>query len=199
MIGYCLIKFYKQRFLIFSLFLWLLFFSWHCLAEEIMRVRLGGENEGIVEIKLRSDLAPNHVNRVKKLVMDGKYNGVAFHRVIDGFMAQTGDVKYGKMNQYDANKVGMGGSELPDLYSEFSNQPFVMGTVGMARSQSIHSANSQFFIMFAEAPHLNNNYTVIGEVVSGMDSVLNLKKGNLSDNGSVVSPDFIVSIDLFSE
>ena len=124
--------------------------------------------KGRVVIKLRPDLAPNHVERIKQLARDGYYNNVPFHRVIEGFMAQTGDGQ---------NFNGTGGSKYPDLKAEFTNTPFVRGTVGMARTSNPHSANSQFFIMFEEGSFLNGQYTVVGEVVSGMDVVDKLKRG----------------------
>ncbi|MEQ9247245.1 MAG: peptidylprolyl isomerase, partial [Nitratireductor sp.] len=133
---------------------------------------------GEVTIGLRPDLAPRHVEQVKALVEEGAYDNVAFHRVIDGFMAQTGDVQYGDVEDgFDARLVGTGGSDKPDLPAEFSEAAFARGTVGMARSQNPNSANSQFFIMFAPAEHLNGQYTVIGEVESGMELVDAIKKG----------------------
>ena len=124
--------------------------------------------KGRVIIKLRPDLAPNHVERMKQLARDGFYNNVPFHRVIDGFMAQTGDGK---------NFNGTGGSKYPDLKAEFTSTPFKRGVVGMARASSPDSANSQFFIMFADGPFLNGKYTVVGEVVSGMQVVDKMKRG----------------------
>jgi cyclophilin family peptidyl-prolyl cis-trans isomerase len=161
------------------------------VAEEVLRLDLSGENEGIIEIKLFSDLAPKHVQRIKLLTKEKKYDGVAFHRVIDGFMAQTGDVKFGNISNFDNTLVGMGGSEYPMLQEEFSDYPFEQGVVGMARSQDPDSANSQFFIMFEAAPHLNNKYTVVGIVSAGMDTALSIKKGKIDKNGSVEDPDFI--------
>src|SRR4051812_31852638 len=127
--------------------------------------------DGDVTIALRPDLAPKHVAQIKKLVREGEYDNVAFHRVIDGFMAQTGDVKYGDMKKgFDANLVGTGGSELPDVPAEFTTKEhFVRGVVGMARSSDPNSANSQFFIMFGKAPSLDGQYTIVGKVESGMD------------------------------
>ncbi|NKB78950.1 peptidylprolyl isomerase [Ochrobactrum daejeonense] len=153
--------------------------------------------DGDVAIQLRPDLAPKHVAQIEKLVREGAYNGVAFHRVIPGFMAQTGDVKFGNMDKgFDAARVGTGGSDYPDIPAEFSKEPFVRGTVGMARSQNPNSANSQFFIMFADGSFLNGQYTVVGKVVSGMDTVDKIKKGSESDNGSVENPDKIVKATL---
>ena len=149
---------------------------------------------GEVEIKLFPDVAPKHVERFTNLVKNKKYDGV-FHRVIDGFMAQTGDVKYGNSldKNYDLNKAGTGGSDLPDLKAEFNNIPHVRGTLSMARSANPNSANSQFFICFEDAPHLDRQYTVFGQVVNGMEFVDKIKKGN-GPNGSVENPDKILSI-----
>jgi len=153
--------------------------------------------DGDVAIELNPALAPKHVEQIEKLVREGAYNGVAFHRVIPGFMAQTGDVKFGNVDKgFNASRVGTGGSELPNIPAEFSKEPFVRGTVGMARSQSPDSANSQFFIMFNDGAFLNGQYTVVGKVVSGMDVVDKIKKGSESDNGSVESPDKIIKATL---
>ncbi|HEV7255670.1 MAG TPA: peptidylprolyl isomerase [Mesorhizobium sp.] len=149
--------------------------------------------EGDVTIALRPDLAPQHVERIKELTREGAYDNVAFHRVIDGFMAQTGDVEYGDLaDGYVAEAAGTGGSDKPDLAAEFSNEPFVRGTVGMARAQSPDSANSQFFIMFAPAPSLDGQYTVVGNVEGGMEFVDGIKKGAEAENGAVAEPDRIV-------
>jgi peptidylprolyl isomerase len=151
--------------------------------------------DGDVVIALRPDLAPKHVAQIKKLVRMHAYDNVAFHRVIAGFMAQTGDVEYGDMAKgYDPERVGTGGSKLPDLPAEFSKAPYVRGTVGMARSQDPNSANSQFFIMFAPAPSLEGNYTVVGNVVSGMQFVDKIKKGDPAENGAVSSPDRMIKV-----
>ena len=150
---------------------------------------------GTVEIELFNDIAPNHVKRFKELASSGKYNNVVFHRVIDGFMAQTGDVKFGNINNdnYNINRAGMGGSDLPDLKQEFSNKPHERGTLSMARSQNPNSANSQFFICFEPAPFLDNQYTVFGKVVDGMNFIDKIKKGDSNNNGSVDDPDKIIS------
>ena len=150
---------------------------------------------GDVKIELFPDVAPKHVERIKKLANDGMYNGVVFHRVIDGFMAQTGDVKFGNSssNDYDLKRAGTGGSSLPDLPSEFSDVPHLRGTLSMARSQDPNSANSQFFICLKEAPFLDREYTVFGKVVEGMDNVDKIKKGIQDQNGSVDNPDKIIS------
>lgn len=150
---------------------------------------------GKVEIALRPDLAPQHVERIKQLARDGAYDNVAFHRVIDGFMAQTGDVQYGDMEDgFNPQRAGTGGSDLADLPAEFSDEPFERGTVGMARAQDPNSANSQFFIMFAPAPHLNGGYTVVGQVETGMEYVDQIKKGNPANNGMVEEPDRMVRV-----
>lgn len=149
--------------------------------------------DGDVTIALRPDLAPKHVEQIKALVREGAYDNVAFHRVIGDFMAQTGDVQYGDMEDgYTAEAVGTGGSQRRDIAAEFSSENFVRGTVGMARSQDPNSANSQFFIMFAPNPALDGQYTIVGNVESGMDLVDRIKKGNPDDNGSVDEPDRIV-------
>ncbi|TPI50109.1 peptidylprolyl isomerase [Mesorhizobium sp. B2-9-1] len=152
--------------------------------------------DGDVTIALRPDLAPKHVAQIKKLVRDGAYDNVAFHRVIDGFMAQTGDVKFGNMKKgFNPEAVGTGGSDLPDLPAEFSqSEQFARGVVGMARSQDPNSANSQFFIMFAPAPNLDGQYTIVGKVVGGMDIVDKIKKGDEADNGTVTDPDRMIKV-----
>ena len=149
--------------------------------------------DGDVEIELFEDKAPKHVERIKKLANEGKYDNVVFHRVIDGFMAQTGDVQYGNSSSdnFDVSKAGMGGSELPDLKQEFSNLPHERGTVSMARTSDPNSANSQFFICFEAAQFLDRQYTVFGKVVSGMEFVDKIKRGN--EHGSVENPDKIIS------
>lgn len=151
--------------------------------------------DGDVVVALRPDLAPKHVAQIKKLVREGAYDNVAFHRVIDGFMAQTGDVQYGNMKKgFDASLAGTGGSKEPDLPAEFSKEKYVRGVVGMARSQDPNSANSQFFIMFAPASSLNGQYTIVGNVEKGMELVDNIKKGDAADNGSVSDPDRMVKV-----
>ena len=150
---------------------------------------------GEVKIELFEDVAPKHVERIKKLANDGLYDNVVFHRVIDGFMAQTGDVKFGNSSSenYNLSKAGMGGSDLPDLPSEFSDLPHEKGTVSMARSSDPNSANSQFFICFEPAPFLDRNYTVFGKVIEGMEHVDKIKRGDSDNNGSVTDPDKIIS------
>jgi peptidylprolyl isomerase len=156
-------------------------------------IDVAGGVTGRVVIDLLPDVAPKHVAQISELARTGVYNGVVFHRVIDGFMAQTGDVQFGKRGGDIAN-VGMGKSELPNIPAEFSDRPFLRGTVGMARSSDPDSANSQFFIMFAPGDFLNGQYTVIGRVIEGMDVVDKIKKGNQDVNGAVVDPDWMEKV-----
>ncbi len=151
--------------------------------------------DGDVKIELFPDVAPNHVERIKKLADEGMYDNVVFHRVIDGFMAQTGDVRFGNSSSSDFNlgRAGTGGSSLPDLKSEFNNIPHERGTLSMARSQDPNSANSQFFICFKAAPFLDRQYTVFGKVVDGMEFVDKIKRGDDNNNGAVDNPDKIIS------
>ena len=151
--------------------------------------------DGDVKIELFPDVAPKHVERIKKLADEGKYDNVVFHRVIDGFMAQTGDVRFGNSSSSDFNlgRAGTGGSSLPDLKSEFNNIPHERGTLSMARSQDPNSANSQFFICFKAAPFLDRQYTVFGKVVDGMKFVDKIKRGDDNNNGAVDNPDKIIS------
>ena len=164
------------------------------IAEEnIMILKL---KDGDVKIELFQDVAPNHVKRIKELADNGKYDNVVFHRVIDGFMAQTGDVKFGNSgsSDYDLRRAGMGGSDLPDLKQEFSSLPHDRGTLSMARSSDPDSANSQFFICFKPAPFLDRQYTVFGKVIEGMEFVDMIKRGDENNNGSVSDPDKIISL-----
>ena len=151
--------------------------------------------DGDIKIELFEDVAPNHVKRIKQLAQEGNYDGVVFHRVIDGFMAQTGDVKFGNSsnNEFDLKRAGQGGSVLPDLKEEFSDLPHERGTLSMARSQNPNSANSQFFICFKESSFLDRQYTVFGKVIEGMELVDKIKKGDSDNNGSVTDPDKIIS------
>ena len=151
--------------------------------------------DGDVKIELFKDKAPDHVERIMKLADEGLYDGVVFHRVIDGFMAQTGDVKFGnsKNNDFSLDRAGMGGSDLPNLKQEFNDMPHLRGTLSMARSSDPNSANSQFFICFEAAPFLDRQYTVFGKVVEGMDLVDKIKRGDSNNNGSVTDPDKIIS------
>ena len=150
--------------------------------------------DGDVKIELFSDIAPNHVERIKTLANEGKYDNVVFHRVIDGFMAQTGDVQFGNSSSddFNLNRAGMGGSDLPDLKEEFNDLPHERGTLSMARSSNPNSANSQFFICFGSTPHLDRQYTVFGKVLEGMEFVDMITKGD-GPNGSVSNPDKIIS------
>ncbi len=151
--------------------------------------------DGEVKIELFPDVAPGHVKRIKELANSGKYDGVVFHRVIDGFMAQTGDVQFGNSGskEFDLRRAGMGGSDLPDLKAEFNNLPHERGTLSMARSQNPDSANSQFFICFEAAQFLDRQYTVFGKVISGMEYVDKIKRGDSNNNGAVTDPDKIIS------
>ena len=160
----------------------------HTIAEEnIMILKL---KDGDLKIELFEDIAPNHVKRIKQLAKEGKYDGVVFHRVIDGFMAQTGDIQFGNSSNNDFNlrRAGTGGSDLPDLKEEFSDLPHERGTLSMARSQDPNSANSQFFICFKEAAFLDRQYTVFGKVIEGMEFVDNIKRGE-----PATDPDKIIS------
>jgi len=151
--------------------------------------------DGDVEIELYPKIAPNHVKRFETLANEGKYDGVVFHRVIEGFMAQTGDLKFGNSNspEYNIELAGTGGSDLPNLKAEFSDIAHTRGVLSMARSSDPNSANSQFFIVFESAPHLDRSYTAFGKVIKGMELVDKIKKGDGS-SGSVVNPDKIVSL-----
>ncbi|MEK1888003.1 MAG: peptidylprolyl isomerase [Phyllobacterium sp.] len=151
--------------------------------------------DGDVKIELLPKLAPKHVEQIKALAKEGAYDNVVFHRVIPGFMAQTGDVQYGNAEKgFNPQSAGTGGSTRPDLPAEFSKEPFVRGVVGMARSQNPNSANSQFFIMFTEYPSLNGQYTVVGKVTSGMEFVDKIKKGSEANNGAVENPDRMIKV-----
>jgi cyclophilin family peptidyl-prolyl cis-trans isomerase len=169
-----------------------LFLSNQTIAEEnIMILKL---KDGEVKIELFSDIAPSHVERIKTLADDGKYDNVVFHRVIDGFMAQTGDVQFGNSSseKFNLARAGTGSSDLPDLKQEFSNVPHERGTLSMARSSNPNSANSQFFICFVATPFLDRQYTVFGKVIEGIEHVDKIKRGE-GPNGSVSDPDKIIS------
>ena len=179
--------------LFLKILLFLLILTNQSISEEnFMILKL---KDGDVKIELFPDVAPNHVKRIKELADSGKYNDVVFHRVIDGFMAQTGDVKFGNSNtpDFDLRRAGMGGSDLPDLKQEFNSLPHDRGTLSMARSSDPDSANSQFFICFKPAPFLDRQYTVFGKVVEGMEFVDKIKRGDENNNGSVSDPDKIIS------
>ena len=176
-----------------GIFLIFFFFTNNTIAKDnIMILKL---KDGDVEIQLFEDKAPNHVERFKKLANENKYDNVVFHRVIDGFMAQTGDVKFGNSSSdtFDLRRAGTGGSDLPDLKQEFNDVPHLKGTLSMARSADPNSANSQFFICFEAAPHLDRQYTVFGKVIDGMEFVDKIKRGD-GANGSVSDPDKIISL-----
>jgi len=164
-------------------------------ADNTLVIEIGGSTSGTVEIALRPDLAPKHVERIKALAREHAYDGVVFHRVIDGFMAQTGDVAFGTEAAFGQGRAGTGGSSLPDLPAEFSNAPFVKGTVGMARSSDPDSANSQFFIMLAPASHLDGQYTAVGQVVAGQEVVDAIKRGD-PNSGAVATPDHMVRVQI---
>ena len=177
------------------IYLFILFFSLldnKLMANNIMLLKL---EYGLVEIELYPDKAPNHVKRFKELANSGQYDGVVFHRVISGFMAQTGDVKFGNSNSPDFNLslAGTGGSELPNLKAEFSEIAHTRGTLSAARSADPDSANSQFFICFESAPHLDRQYSAFGKVIKGMEFVDMIKKGDPS-SGSVANPDKIITL-----
>jgi len=160
--------------------------------ENIMILKL---KDGDVKIEMFPDVAPNHVKRITELANSGKYDNVVFHRVIDGFMAQTGDVQFGNSNlkDFDLRRAGMGGSNLPNLKQEFNDVPHERGTLSMARSSDPDSANSQFFICFDQASFLDRQYTVFGKVIEGMEFVDMIKRGDSNNNGSVSDPDKIIS------
>ena len=180
-----------KKFYLFFIFFSLLILNTNAESNKmILKVK-----NGDVVIELFTDVAPNHVKRFKKLANDGKYDGVVFHRVIDGFMAQTGDVQFGNSTSpdYKLELAGTGGSNLPNLKAEFSDIAHSKGVLSMARSADPNSANSQFFIVFESSPHLDRSYSAFGKVVKGMDLVDKIKKGEGS-NGSVDDPDKIISL-----
>ena len=182
----------KKKIILIFVFIVVLFVNQVFAKEDIMIMKL---KDGVVIIELFGDIAPNHVERFKLLSREKKYDGVTFHRVINGFMAQTGDVEFGNSNleSYDLQKVGNGGSDYPNLSSEFSNLPHERGTLSMARANDPDSANSQFFICFETSPFLDRQYTVFGKVVSGMEFVDLIRRGEGS-NGEVSDPDKIISL-----
>ncbi len=177
------------------IYLFIVFFSLvttKSMAQNIMILKL---SYGEVEIELYPEKAPNHVERFKRLAEEGKYNGVVFHRVIDGFMAQTGDVKFGNTNspEFNLSLAGTGGSDLPDLKAEFTDIAHTRGILSAARSADPNSANSQFFICFESAPHLDRQYSAFGKVIKGMEFIDKIKKGD-PNSGAVSNPDKIISI-----
>ena len=159
-----------------------------------LTIDVAGEANGTITIDLLEDVAPGHVAQIVALAEEGAYDGVVFHRVIEGFMAQTGDVQFGKLEGGDMSRAGMGGSDKSDLKAEFSDKPFDRGVVGMARSQDPDSANSQFFIMFAEGHFLNGQYTVVGQVTDGMDVVDAIKRGQGQSGAVVGQPDVMTTV-----
>ncbi len=176
-------------------YLFIVFFSLvhtNIMAKNLMILKL---THGEVEIELYPDKAPNHVERFKELSNSGKYDGVVFHRVIDGFMAQTGDVKFGNStsNDFNLSLAGTGGSDLPNLKAEFTDVAHTRGVLSAARSADPNSANSQFFICFESAPHLDRQYSAFGKVIKGMEFVDKIKKGD-PNSGAVSNPDKIISI-----
>ena len=182
----------------FILYIFSLFIIFNNLANAEGSLYMANDPENTIQIELKdgnviiellSDVAPNHVNQIKELTREGFYDGVPFHRVIPGFMAQTGDGQFGN---------GTGGSSKPDLMQEFNNTSHLRGTVSMARTQDPNSANSQFFICFGSTPHLDGQYTVFGQVVSGMEYVDNIKEGSGS-NGEVSDPDLMISVKVLSD
>ena len=177
---------------IFFSLIFLLFSNNVLSKEEVINLQL---KDGIVKIKTLDDKAPNHVQQIKDLVAQGKYDGVVFHRVIDGFMAQTGDVQFGNSNSesYDLRRAGTGGSGK-NINAEFNDTPHKRGTLSMARAQDPNSADSQFFICFDDTPHLDGQYTVWGEVIEGMEFVDMIKKGDPIKNGMVDDPDKIIKM-----
>ncbi len=177
------------------IYLFIIFFSLvktNIMAQNLMVLKL---SYGDVEIELYPEKAPNHVQRFKQLSEEGKYDGVVFHRVIEGFMAQTGDVKFGNTSSPDFNLAlaGTGGSELPNLKAEFSDIAHTRGILSAARSADPNSANSQFFICFDSAPHLDRQYSVFGKVIKGMEFIDKIKKGD-PNSGAVPKPDKIISL-----
>ena len=183
----------EEKFEVFTFFLLFLSSYSFLYPKTIMQIELSGSTEGVIQIELLENVAPDHVQQIIKLVNKKKYDGVAFHRVIEGFMAQTGDVQFGNiLTGYSSGMVGRGGSDFDNIKAEFSNIPFDRGIVGMARAQDPDSANSQFFIMFQDGHFLNGNYTVFGKVLSGMDIVDKIKKGDPNKNGMIQKdPDFM--------
>ena len=158
-----------------------------------IEIQVAGQANGTITIDLFEDVAPQHAERITRLASEGAYDGVVFHRVIEGFMAQTGDVEYGKMGG-NLSYAGRGGSSYPNLPAEFSDVPYDRGVVGMARAQSPNSANSQFFIMFEPGYFLNGQYTVIGQVTNGMDVVDAIKLGKGRNGAMIGQPDEMMKV-----
>ena len=189
-----MVKFKKSFFLfIFVLVIFIGRFSMANEERDIINMTL---KDGVVVIETRPDLAPKHVAQIKKLINEGQYNGVVFHRVIDGFMAQTGDVEHGNSSNdnYNLSRAGTGGSKLPDIEAEFSNANHGRGALSMARSQNPNSANSQFFICFQDCSFLDGQYSVWGQVIEGMEFVDNITRGEPPKN-----PDKIIKMEIDSK
>lgn len=160
-----------------------------------LEIVIEGEANGVVKIDLLEDVAPRHVEQITTLAAEGFYDGVAFHRVMTNFMAQTGDGENARIDAYNARLAGTGGSSYPDLPAEFSDIPYERGVVGMARSTNVNSGNSQFFIMFQANENLNGLYTVVGRVTEGMEVVDAIKKGSRAANGAVAGrPDIMRTV-----
>jgi len=159
-----------------------------------LEIDIAGEANGTIKIDLFEDTAPLHVAQITAIAQAGDYDGVVFHRVIEGFMAQTGDVQFGQIDGYDARQAGRGGSDLENLPAEFSDIAFERGVVGMARSSDVNSANSQFFIMFAPGPFLDGQYTVVGKVTSGLDVLDAIKRGDPRSGAITGAPDIMTSV-----
>ena len=159
-----------------------------------INITVEGEANGVISIDLLEDVAPEHVERITNLAQAGAYNGVVFHRVIDGFMAQTGDVQFGQIDEYDASRAGRGGSDFDNLPAEFSEITFDRGVVGMARSSDPNSANSQFFIMFEPGPFLDGQYTVVGQVSSGLEVLDAIKRGHPRSGAIDGAPDVMSEV-----
>ena len=190
----------NKKFFSLSLLFIFIIFSRSIMAEEKKDLIYLELKNGRVVIETKSDLAPNHVERIKELISKGYYNGVVFHRVIEGFMAQTGDVKFGNSNNddYNLSRAGTGGSQLPDLKAEFTKAKHGRGAVSMARSQHPDSANSQFFICFKDCSFLDGQYTFWGQVIDGMEYVDQIKLGE-GNSGSVKDPDKIIKMELATQ
>ena len=187
----------KKKIISLILLFLITIFSRGTMSEEKKELIYIELKNGRVVIETKPDLAPNHVERIKKLVSKGLYDGVVFHRVIEGFMAQTGDVKFGNSNKEDYNlsRAGTGGSDLPNLKAEFSKANHGRGAVSMARAQEPDTANSQFFICFKDCSFLDGQYSLWGQVVEGMEYIDQIKLGE-SDSGSVKDPDKIIKMEL---
>ena len=186
---------YKKLFFFFILILVILIgrFSMANEDRDIINMTL---KDGVVIIETRPDLAPKHVAQIKKLISEGEYNGVVFHRVIDGFMAQTGDVEFGnsEKDNFNIERAGTGGSKLPNIPAEFSEENHGRGTLSMARAQDPNSANSQFFICFKDCSFLDGQYSVWGQVIEGMDFVDNIMRGEPPQN-----PDKIIKMEIVNK